>query len=130
MPRVSMADFAGELRVDYLGHDGSIVHLYPTAADPAQHVLARPATRLAPGAHLSIGDGGPGQPIWEVGPPYGTDMIIAVASSAPLLTREPAQNAAGDAAPYLRGLADGIARVRQAGGQVSGTLLLVNALPK
>jgi hypothetical protein len=57
-------------------------------------------------------------------------MIIAVASSAPLLTQSPSQNAADDAAPYLRDLADGIERVRRAGGQVSGTLLLVNTLPK
>jgi len=130
MPRVTMGDFAGEVRVDYLGHDGSVVHLYPTAADAAQHVAARPATRLTPGAQLSIGEGGPGRPIWEVGPPYGTDMIIVVASSAPVLTRAPSQNADDHAVPYLRDLANGIARIRQTGGQVAGTLLLVNTLPK
>jgi len=130
MPRVTMGDFSGELRVDYLGHDGSVVHLYPTAADPAQHIEARPSVRLAPGAQLSIGEGGPGRPIWEVGPPYGTDMIIAVASSVPVLTRPPVQNAADDAAPYLRDLANGIARVRQAGGRVAGTLLLLDTLAK
>ena len=130
MPRVTMADFAGELRVDYLGHDGSVVHLYPTAADPAQHIAARPSARLTPGAQLSIGDAGPGRPIWEVGPPYGTDMIIAVASSAPVLTRAPAQNADDNAGPYLRDLASGIARIQQNGGQVAGTMLLVNTLPK
>jgi eukaryotic-like serine/threonine-protein kinase len=130
MPRVTMAEFSGELRVDYLGHDGSVVHLYPTAPDPAQHIDARPSIRFAPGAQLSIGEGGPGRPIWEVGPPYGTDMIIVVASSVPVLTRAPAQNAADDAAPYLRDLAAGIARVRQAGGRVAGTLLLVDTLAK
>jgi len=130
MPRITMADFAGEVRVDYLGHDGSVVHLYPTAADPAQHVAARPSVRLTPGAQLSIGEAGPGRPIWEVGPPYGTDMIIVVAASAPVLTRAPAQNADDNAGPYLRDLASGIARIRQAGGQAAGTLLLVNTLPK
>jgi hypothetical protein len=130
MPRITMAGFSGELRVDYLGHDGSVVHLYPTAADPAQHVAARPATRLAPGTQLTIGEAGPGRPIWEVGPPYGTDMIIVVASSAPVLTRAPSQNADDSAAPYLHDLANGIARVRQAGGHVAGTLLLVDTLPK
>jgi hypothetical protein len=44
--------------------------------------------------------------------------------------RPPAQNAADDAAPYLRDLAAGIARVRQAGGRVAGTLLLVDTLAK
>jgi hypothetical protein len=130
MPRVTMADYSGELRVDYLGHDGSVMHLYPTAADPANGVDARPSIRFAPGAQLSVGEGGPGRPIWEVGPPYGTDMIIVVASSVPVLTRAPAQNGPVDAAPYLRDLAAGIARVRQAGGRVSGTLLLVDTKAK
>jgi len=128
MPRITMADFTGYVRVDYLGHDGSVVHLYPTIADPAQHVAA--STRLTPGAQLSIGEGGQGRPSWEVGPPYGTDMIIVVASSTPVLTRAPAQNADDHAAPYLRDLANGIARVRQNGGQIAGTLLLVDTLPK
>jgi len=130
MPRLTMADFAGEVRMDYLGHDGLVVHLYPTVADPAQHVPARRSVRLTPGAQLSIGEGGPGQPVWEVGPPYGTDMIIVVASSVPVLTRTPTQNVEDNATPYLRDLTSGIARVRQAGGRITGTLLLVNTLPK
>jgi serine/threonine protein kinase len=130
MPRITMGDFPGELRVDYLGHDGSIVHLYPTVADPAQHVLARPSTRLAAGAPLSIGEAGPGRPIWVVGPPYGTDMIFAIASSTPLLPHPPPRNEEENAASYLRELTAAVARVRQAGGQVAGTLVLVDTLPK
>jgi len=128
MPRVTMADFAGVVRVDYLGHDGTLTHLYPTPGDPSHNILPRPATRLAPGAALSIGEGGT-QPEWDVGPPYGTDMIIVIASSV-LLQMHTAQNAADDAAPYLRDLAAGIARVRQAGGRVAGTLLLLDTLAK
>jgi serine/threonine protein kinase len=129
-PRVTMADFPGELRVDYLVHDGSMVHLFPTVADPTQHVAAQPAVRLAPGAPLSLGEAGPGRPIWAVGAPYGTDMIVAIASSTPLLAHPPARNAEDDAGPYLRELAAGVARVRQSGGKVAGTLLLVDTLPK
>ncbi|MBN8891247.1 MAG: hypothetical protein J0H91_13245, partial [Rhodospirillales bacterium] len=99
LPRITMADFSGELRVDYLGHDRSIVHLYPTVADAAQHYVAVPARRLSPGTLVTLGDNGPGQPEWEVGPPYGTDMIIAVASSSPLFPNNPPQNAADDAGP-------------------------------
>jgi serine/threonine protein kinase len=129
-PRITMADFPGELRVDYLVHDGSLVHLYPTVADPTQHVAAQPAVRLAPGAPLSLGEAGPGRPIWAVGAPYGTDMIVAIASSTPLLAHPPTRNAEDDAGPYLRELAAGVARVRQSGGKVAGTLLLVDTLPK
>jgi eukaryotic-like serine/threonine-protein kinase len=78
-PRVTMADFPGELRVDYLVHDGS---------------------------------------------------IVAIASSTPLLAHPPVRNAEDDAGPYLRELAAGVARVRQSGGKVAGTLLLVDTLPK
>ena len=130
LPRITMADFNGELRVDYLGHDRSIVHLYPTVADAAQHYVAVPARRLSPGTLVTLGDNGPGQPEWEVGPPYGTDMIIAVASSTPLFPKNPPQNAADDAAPYLDQLTRAIAAARAAGGHVSTAVLLVDTLPK
>ncbi len=129
-PRVTMPDFAGQLRVDYLGHDGSVVHLFPTAADPSQKVAAQPPRRFAPGERLALGDSGPGKPIWEVGPPYGTDMIVAVASSAPLFARLPAANAEDNAGTYLRDLAAAITAARQAGTRVAGTLLLVDTLAK
>jgi predicted Ser/Thr protein kinase len=129
-PRVTMPGFAGELRVDYLGHDGSVVHLYPTAADPAQKVAAQPPRRFAPGEVLALGDAGPGKPIWEVGPPYGTDMIVAIASSAPLLRQMPAQNAEDSAGAYLHDLAAAITAARQAGAQVAAALLPVDTLPK
>lgn len=129
-PRVTMPDFAGELRVDYLGHDGSVVHLYPTAADPAQKVAAQPARRFAPGEHLALGDPGAGKPIWEVGPPYGTDMIVAIASSAPLFGQPPTENAADNAGSYLHDLAGAIAAAQQAGAQVAATVLPVDTLAK
>lgn len=130
MPRITMGDFAGEVRVDYLAHDGSVSHLYPSAAVPARNVLARPSRRLQPGEPLSIGEPGPGRPVWAAGAPYGTDMIMVVASSSRLLARTPAQNDEDHAGPYLRDLAGAIARVQRAGGRVAGTLLLLDTLPK
>ncbi len=129
LPRITMPDFAGYLRVDYLGHDGSVVHLYPTVADPAQRFVAVPARRLAAGAVLRLGDGGPGRPLWEVGPPYGTDMIVAVASAKPLLPADPAANVAVSATAYLRRLRAAIAAARAAGEQVTAALLPVDTLP-
>jgi serine/threonine-protein kinase len=129
LPRVTMPRFAGYVRVDYLGHDGSVVHLYPTVADPAQHFVAVPAQRLSPGAVLRLGDSGAGRPLWEVGPPYGTDMIIAVASAKPLLPADPPQNVADSAGAYLRRLAAAISAARAAGEQVTASLLPVDTLP-
>ena len=128
-PRVTMPRFAGYLRVDYLGHDGSVVHLYPTAADPVQHFKAVPARLLAAGSVLRLGDGGPGQPLWEVGPPYGTDMIVAIASSQPLqLLRTPA-NIQATAGNYLLGLSAAIRAAQASGVRVTATLLPVDTLP-
>ncbi|MGC8475719.1 MAG: serine/threonine-protein kinase [Acetobacteraceae bacterium] len=128
-PRVTMPRFAGYLRVDYLGHDGSVVHLYPTAADPVQHFKAVPSQRLAAGSVLRLGDGGPGQPLWEVGPPYGTDMIIAIASSQPLQLVHAPANIEASASGYLLGLAAAIRSAEASGAQVTATLLPVDTLP-
>ena len=129
LPRLTMPRFAGYARVDYLGHDGSVVHLYPTVADPAQHFAAVPGRVLGPERTLALGDGGPGQPLWEVGPPYGTDMIIAVVSSVPLLRTHPPANIEDSATNYLKRLGAAIAAARAAGGQVTATALPVDTLP-
>ncbi len=45
-PRLIMADFRGELRVDYLDREGNVQHLYPQLSDPAQHIVADPTASL------------------------------------------------------------------------------------
>ncbi len=129
LPRVTAPRFAGYLRVDYLGHDGSVVHLYPTVADPSQHFVSVPSRRLTPGSILRLGDNGPGRPLWEVGPPYGTDMIIAVASSHPLLRADGPANIEDSAAAYLHRLGAAITAARAGGEQVTATILPVDTLP-
>jgi serine/threonine protein kinase len=129
-PRVVMPDFSGRLRVDYLAHDGSLVHLYPTVADPQQGFVAVPPRTLHPKETLEIGNTGAGHPQWEVGPPYGTDMIIAVASSLPLLDPLPAHNEEDNGADYIRRLGRAIEAALSRGGRVAGTVMLVDTLPK
>jgi eukaryotic-like serine/threonine-protein kinase len=129
LPRITMPDFAGELRVDYFAHDGTIAHLYPTLAEPAAKLVAQPPRKLAAGERLALGDPGPGKPQWQSGTPYGTDMIIAIASSAPLRIAPP-RNAEDNADAYLAELGRAIEQARIAGARVSGTLLLVDAVPK
>ena len=129
LPRLTMPDFSGELRVDYFAHDGTLAHLYPTVADPAAKLNAQASRKLAAGEHLSLGDPGPGRPQWQSGEPYGTDMIIAVASSVPLRVAAP-RNAEEKGETYLATLRRAIEQARAAGARVSGTLLLVDAVPK
>ncbi len=129
-PRVTMPDFSGRLRVDYLAHDGSLAHLYPTAADPQQHFVAVPPRALRAGVTLEIGNASAGHPQWEVGPPFGTDMIIAVASSVPLLDSQPTQNFEDNGTGYLQRLGQAIEAARNSGAGISGTVMLVDTLPK
>jgi serine/threonine-protein kinase len=129
-PRVTMPDFSGRLRVDYLAHDGSLAHLYPTVADTQQHFVAVPSRLLRPGEVLEIGRPGAGHPQWEVAPPFGTDMIIAVASSVPLLNSAPAQNFEDNGADYIRRLGRAIEAAENRGASITGTVMLVDTLPK
>jgi serine/threonine-protein kinase len=135
-PRITMPDFAGEVRVDYLVHDGTFTHLYPsvaedvpaTAKEPAHKWDRQPSQRLAAGARFALGDPGLGKPRWQSGPPYGIDMIIAVASSTPLRVTA-ASNYGDKDDPYLADLARAIEQARAAGARVSGALLLVDVTP-
>jgi eukaryotic-like serine/threonine-protein kinase len=129
LPRITMPDFAGELRVDYFAHDGTLAHLYPTLADPAAKLVAQPARKLVAGERVGLGDAGAGRPQWQSGEPYGTDMIIAVASSVPLKLA-PASNAEDKAGGYIAELGRAIEQARAAGARVSGAVLPVEALPK
>jgi serine/threonine-protein kinase len=129
LPRVTMPDFGGELRVDYFAHDDTLAHLYPTLADPAAKLFAQPSRKFAPGDRLALGDAGPGKPQWQSGEPYGTDMIIAVASSVPLKLA-PAHNAEDKAEGYIADLGRAIEQARAAGARVSAAVLPVEALPK
>ena len=39
-PRIVMADFRGEIRVDYLDRQGNVMHMYPQLADPKAKGMA------------------------------------------------------------------------------------------
>ena len=70
-----------------------------------------------------------GNPAWLVGPPYGTDMIIAIASAEPLFDR-PRQSNAEAAAVYLRDLKAAVDAAQHRGIRMSGAAVTVDALPK
>jgi serine/threonine-protein kinase len=127
-PRLVMPDFVGYLRVDYIAHDGTVQHLYPQVAD-SSGAVADKVHVFVPDQKVSLGDPAAGQPGWEVAPPFGTDMIIAVASSQPLFTRPRSANVE-TAATYLRDLDAAVQAVRDNGGKLVGNALLVEALAK
>ena len=121
--RLTMPDFPSSLRVDYLGHDGSVQHLYPQLADPKAGIVADQPKTFRAGESINLGN-----PAWLIGPPYGTDIIIAVASSEPLFDRPRSSNAE-TAEVYLRDLQSAIDALRQRGAQMTGAAVTLEALP-
>jgi hypothetical protein len=135
LPVVTMPDFKGELRVDYAINDGTLAHLFPTLPDRADNdrIAGQPEHTFQPREQISLGVEGKDKtgallPSWTPGKPYGTDVILAVASSMPFKLNN-ARNDETNATPYLDRLAAEIDRVRKAGGQVTGTAFLLHTLP-
>jgi serine/threonine-protein kinase len=121
--RLAMPAFAGHLRVDYVAHDGSVEHLYPQRADPAHGIAADPPRTFRAGEQVNLENAA-----WLIGPPYGTDMIVAVASSEPLFQR-PRPSNEELAEDYLRALQTEIDNLRLRGGRLAGAAITLEALP-
>ncbi len=121
--RVAMPDFPGWLRVDYVVHDGTVQHLYPQLADTKNGIVADRPKSYAPGETVNLGN-----PSWLIGPPYGTDMIIAVAASDPLFDHPRASNSE-PADAYLGDLWTAIDNLRQHHGRIAGAGIILEALP-
>jgi hypothetical protein len=67
------------LYVSYIQADGSVVHLVQPSGVVAQPTLPRQS--------LMFGSGDQGKAKFTVGPPFGREMIIAIASRSPLFDR-------------------------------------------
>jgi serine/threonine-protein kinase len=111
--RIGMPRFPAYLRVSYFTHDGEVVHLHPNAADGARSFAA--------GSRVSLGDPAEGGQRWEIGPPYGTEMIVALASERPLFetAREDFESSSAYLAALRERLADGRA------GRIAARVLMV-----
>ncbi|GLR65645.1 hypothetical protein GCM10010909_03230 [Acidocella aquatica] len=115
-----MPGYAGYLETDYFSSDGSVLHLYPTPTD-AQTVLAA-------GSAKTLGDPSHGGASWQVSAPYGTDMIISIASSVPLFTKLRPQDE--NASDYLPALRAALQNAASSGAKVAVAALPVVTLPK
>jgi len=125
-PTVSNLPFTGWLEVDYLSGDGTVAHLFPTAADRAIGFVADSARLLTMGSDLRLGDS-PHNGL-EPGPPYGTDMVVAIESSEKLF---PAPRAQGESmAGYVAALQAALARVKADGGRMAGGVVVLSTSEK
>jgi tRNA A-37 threonylcarbamoyl transferase component Bud32 len=131
LPRLVMPNFRGSLVVDYLAHDGTIQHLYPQLADPKNQppLTADPPRVFQAGEAVKLGDPRPGHPGWVAGSPYGTDMIIAIASSRPLFNR-PRPGNVETGPDYMRDLQAAVDAARRSGEQLAGSALTLDTIEK
>ncbi len=116
----TMPNTTGYLETDYFSSDGTVLHLYPTPTDKQ--------AEFAAGASKVLGDPAHGGASWQVSAPYGTDMIIAIASSSPLFVAPRPQEE--NASDYLPALRTELQAVASSGGQLAVAALPVVTLPK
>jgi serine/threonine-protein kinase len=146
VPRITTPGYTSYLQVDYFAGDGSMVHLHPSVEErqidvqspdrPLQHLRTTMATaeRSFPAhATLTLGDPvtcncKPTEVGWTVGPPFGTDMIVAIASSAPLFI--PARSNSDTVDTYLRALQTAIAEATRKGVRLSANVVGVATVPR
>lgn len=74
LPVVQMPPRPAYLELFYVSSDGAVAHLHRSRADES----------FAAGTLARFGSTPAGKPLWDAGPPLGTDLIVAVGSSAPL----------------------------------------------
>jgi hypothetical protein len=87
--------YAASLRIDYFSLDGQVLHLWPNAGDPTP--------RIGAGDSRVFSDAGDGKTWNAGGPPYGTELIAAIATPAPI-DLGGARPLVEPAADYLRDL--------------------------
>ena len=85
-PILRMPDFPAYLQVDYLAHDGSVSHLFPVPGTPDRAFAANATLNLRDRLRATW-TAEQEKVNWRAGPPFGTDMIVAFASSLPLFPR-------------------------------------------
>jgi serine/threonine-protein kinase len=118
VPRITMPDYPAWLMVDYWQSDGSLSHLHPSGVSKAK--------REAAGSEVALGDTAKG--LWQAEEPFGTDMVISIASSMPLFSPPRPEN--DTAKSYLAALGRALQEARSKNIQVSAGALLVTTKPQ
>jgi len=73
---IAAPDFPAHLQVDYFTSDGDVIHLLPNPLEISG--------RVESGAVRRLGERGAGGRFWSIGPPYGHELIVVIASPTPL----------------------------------------------
>ncbi len=96
---IAAPDFPAHLQVDYFTTDGNVVHLLPNPMETSG--------RVEPLSVRHLGDRKSGGRFWTIGPPFGDELLVVVASALPLFTApRPEAEAAADYLPELKRVLD------------------------
>ena len=72
---INTPTYKSSLYVDYYDHEGNVVHMMPSPGE--EFNIGEPRESFQVGEAGDIG-------LWEVAPPFGTDVIFLLATSTPL----------------------------------------------
>ena len=113
-PRLRLPDTPSHLQLDYVASDGSVLHMHDS----------RPGTPYGAAATPNFGTPRAGFRGWAVDEPFGTDVIVAIATPSPMF-------GAGQAlAETVDDYAAQIKAALAAGSKVEVTVLPVRTRPK
>lgn len=73
---ITLPDYPTYLYVTYLQSGGEVVHLHWAGSEGGR--------ALAPGSRVLLGGGQAGRPSYRIGPPFGDEAVVIVASASPL----------------------------------------------
>jgi len=106
--------------VDYFDHEGNVVHMMPSPGEEFNQGEPRASFQL--GEEGDIG-------LWEVAPPFGTDMIVILASSVPIF--DGARGQLEDANDYRAALGKRLKAIEaeSAGAKISADFVAITTKP-
>jgi chemotaxis protein MotB len=111
---LAMPGWGGQVSVFHLSTNGEVARLDQRAG-------------LAAGARLRLGEPGPGFGGWLVDAPFGTDLILAVASEGPLFAARPQVEPVAD---FAAALAAAVEAARREGRRVAAQAMVVETVAR
>ncbi|NIM27643.1 MAG: protein kinase [Gammaproteobacteria bacterium] len=113
--------FKSWLYIDYFAHDGSVVHMMPSPGEEFNEADPRESFQIGEPGDIGL---------WEVAPPFGTEIVVMLATSAPVF--EGARGQLEEAADYRAALRKRLAALESASNaaRISADLVVIRTTPK
>jgi serine/threonine-protein kinase len=112
---VALPDWPSQLYVAYVMNSGEVAHLVPSNPQPA-------------GARIRLGEPRAGFPGWEVDEPFGTDLMLVIASERPLFPANRPQVEPLDS--YVAALSAALRTAQREGWRVAVRPVVVETVPR